>query len=295
LSNVLKLLTNPPTLSLVVPVYNEEERLGESFSELTSFVASYPSGSELIIADDGSVDGTVTLANELISRHRAGHFVRVVQLAHRGKGGAIRAGMEQARGDYLAFCDVDLSTPLPEIERLLAIAMLGDGLAIGSRDVVTSHRIVRESPVREFFGRAYNRLVRAVVTPGVFDTQCGAKVASGAIWGHLLPLTRQNGFAWDVEVIAVAKRLNFAVWEVGVQWSHDERTKVRPVLDGFAMVREVASIWANVQRIDSLVGKDHVIKDLSACERTRRSATIIISDLPAQLSVVTPSLVERAV
>jgi dolichyl-phosphate beta-glucosyltransferase len=190
---------------------------------------------------------------------------------------------------------VDLATPLAELERLLAVSMIGAGLAIGSRDVVTSRRVARESAAREFLGRTYNRLARAVVTPGIYDTQCGAKVAAASIWRHVLPHTRQTGFAWDVELVAVAKRLNVAVWEVGVEWSHDERSRVRTLRDGIAMVADVAGIWRNVRSLDALAGDDRILAELRSSELRMKRHLVSPGEQLTSSTAPPFTLAERAV
>jgi len=247
-----------PQFSLVVPVYNEEERLKESGSELAAFIAEFALGSELIIADDGSQDRTREVAEDLRRQCRPG-LVRLCELPHRGKGATVRDGLLSARSAYAGFCDVDLATPLDEVHRLLGAATSGPVLTIASRDVLTTTLVETEGPVRELLGKAFNRLVRLTVTPGIHDTQCGAKVASRPVWTQILPYSQEAGFAWDVEVIAIARRLGFAVWEVGVSWSHDNRSRVRPLRDGMGMVRAVPRIWDRVRSVDSLSNRRGVI------------------------------------
>jgi len=240
------------SLTLVVPVYNEEQRLAEHGNDLARFVRSFGPGSELVVVDDGSTDRTCDVAEDLETR--AGRVgVRLLRRPHRGKGAAIRAGLATARAPLAGFCDVDLATPLEEIERLCLAATTGPVLVAASRDVVSTELVGRESDLRELLGKSYNRLLRLTVTPGIHDTQCGAKVAATAVWREVLPYCRENGFAWDVEALAVARRRGIAVWELGVRWTHDPRSRVRPGRDGAAMLRAVPRIWQTVQRVPSMV------------------------------------------
>lgn len=246
---------HPFSLSLVVPVYNEEVRLAESGPHLTDFLGRFGVGSELIIADDGSSDSTLEVAHRLQAHSSA--RITVLSLPHAGKGAALQAGLGAASGEFSAFCDVDLATPLDDVERLVLAATAGPVMAIASRDVVTTTIVRPESPEREFLGKMYNRLVQTVLVPGIRDTQCGAKAASSMIWKQVLPYTQEVGFAWDVEVIGVARKLGLAVWEYGVAWSHDSRSKVRPVRDGVAMVRAVPRILRSVHRVSPLTVVGH--------------------------------------
>jgi dolichyl-phosphate beta-glucosyltransferase len=239
------------SLSLVVPLYNEEERLQESAAALEDFVAAYEEGSELIFVDDGSEDATVEVASELAFDLRVP--TQVLARPHLGKGAAVRAGLAMARASVLGFCDVDLSTPLDEVARLVTAAASAPVLAIASRDVVSTQALHRQAGLRGVFHKAFNRLVRATLTPGVYDTQCGAKAAHRAVWKEILPYCAEDGFSWDAEAIAVCRRRGMAVWEVGITWRHDDRTRVRPWRDGALMVASVPRILGRVRQAPSLV------------------------------------------
>jgi dolichyl-phosphate beta-glucosyltransferase len=236
-----------PALGLVVPVYDEAERVTDYAKLLVEFVAQLPVGSEVLFVDDGSTDGTPDLIEDAIAG-LPGVAARVLRRRHVGKGAAITAGLRALRTDVLGFCDLDLSTPLEDLDRIARAAVRSGGLAIGSRGLATSTLVRPEGRVRELLGRAYNRLLQAVVTPGVVDTQCGAKVAPRAVWDVLLPHCRENGYAWDAEVVAVAQALGLAVVEVPVNWRHDERSKVRVGRDGLAMVLATPRIWRSARR-----------------------------------------------
>jgi glycosyltransferase involved in cell wall biosynthesis len=247
-------------LSLVVPVYNEEVRLHESGPALIDFVGRFGPGSELIIADDGSTDRTRDVAAALVAVAGPA-VVRVLALPHRGKGAAVQAGLLAATGAVAAFCDVDLATPLDDLDRLVRIVSAAPVVAAASRDVVTTTMVRPESSEREFLGKLYNRLIQLTLLPGIRDTQCGAKAAMTPVWRMILAHTREAGFAWDVEALAVARRLGFAVWEVGVAWSHDDRSRVRPLRDGALMVRAVPRIWRSAGQVEALTCFQDVVVD----------------------------------
>ncbi len=156
--------------------------------------------------------------------------------SHAGKGAAVVAGLREASAAYAGFCDLDLSTPLDDLERVYRAATRAEVLATGSRDLATSTLVRRETRTREFLGRAYNRLLQATVVPGIVDTQCGAKVASRSVWAQILPWCREPGYAWDAEAIAIALAAGIPVQEVPISWRHDDRSKVRVLPDGTAMV-----------------------------------------------------------
>jgi dolichyl-phosphate beta-glucosyltransferase len=235
------------SFSLVVPLFDEQQRFCEYGQQLVDFIAGQPAGSAVLFVDDGSSDATPSLVEDLVSKN-PGQHVRLLRRDHEGKGAAVAAGLRAAGGRFAGFCDLDLSTPLDQLERVLHAAMRADVLAVGSRDLAASKLLRAEGRLRETLGRSYNRLLQATITPGVVDTQCGAKVAARAVWDAILPLSKERGYAWDAEVIAVARALGIPVQEVPIAWRHDERSKVRVLRDGAAMVRATPRIWRNVRR-----------------------------------------------
>jgi dolichyl-phosphate beta-glucosyltransferase len=221
--------------SLIVPMFDEEVRLLDYGKALLDFITEQPAGSELIFVDDGSTDRTVETVADLLAARRDAP-ARVIRRPHEGKGAAVSAGLAEVHGEYAGFCDLDLSTPLDQLERVMDAAMRAPALAIGSRDLPASRMLRAESPIRETLGRAYNLLLQATLTPGVVDTQCGAKAASREVWRTLLPHCHETGYAWDAELISVAKALRIDIIEVPVAWRHDDRSRVHLGRDGAAMV-----------------------------------------------------------
>jgi SAM-dependent methyltransferase len=236
-----------PRLGLVVPVFDEAARLADYGKVLVDYVAERPGGGEVLFVDDGSGDGTPDLIAAMLAE-LPGAPARLLRRPHAGKGAAVAAGLGALDAPLLGFCDLDLSTPLEDLERIGRVAVRTGGLAVGSRDLATSMVARPESPWREALGRAYNRLLQATVTPGVVDTQCGAKVADREVWDALLPWCRERGLAWDAEVIAVALARDVPVTEVPVTWRHDDRSKVRLGRDGAAMVAATSRIWRSARR-----------------------------------------------
>jgi dolichyl-phosphate beta-glucosyltransferase len=240
--------TTAGSFGLVVPLFNEQPRFEEFGQQLVDFIARYPSGSQLLFVDDGSTDSTSRLVEELVAKN-PGSAVGLLRRRHEGKGAAVAAGIRELQAQLLGFCDLDLSTPLDQLERVLQVAVRADVLAVGSRDLAGSRLTRPEGRVREALGRLYNRLLQATVTPGVVDTQCGAKVAAREIWEAILTHCVERGYAWDAETIAVARALDIPVQEVPIDWRHDERSKVRVVRDGTAMVLATRRIYRNARQV----------------------------------------------
>jgi len=240
-------LRDQDAVTLVVPLFNEHERLQEYGDSLAEFVADQPRGSELLFVDDGSVDGTQDLVQDLIDRYPAVD-VRLLARRHEGKGAAVASGIRTARAPIVAFCDIDLSTPLEQLDRLIEITRRTDVLAVASRDMATSVLVRPEGRIRENLGRLLNRVLQATLTPGIVDTQCGAKSAKRQIWEAILPASREAGYVWDAEAIALARAVGVRVQEVPVAWRHDPRSKVRLLRDGAAMVAAIPRIRRTVRR-----------------------------------------------
>jgi dolichyl-phosphate beta-glucosyltransferase len=259
-----------PRLSLIVPLFNERLRVGETIDEIVRFTTQRAGGGEVIYVDDGSSDGTA----DYVGRHLASsgyRNARVISLPHAGKGSAVQAGIEAATGDLIGFCDVDLATPLSDLERLCSIAAIDDLLVIASRGLEGSVITRHESLLRENLGRLYNLLLRLLLVPGVRDTQCGAKVARRSVWERILPHCVESGFAWDVEVCVLARDLEIKIEEIPVIWAHDARSTVRTMSDGFRMLQ---SLWAIHRRITSS----------RAHEQTSTMSGLVLNPVPGSVS-----------
>jgi dolichyl-phosphate beta-glucosyltransferase len=243
-------LPERPSLSLVVPVYNERERFVEHAKELLEFLRGFPVGSELLVVDDGSEDGTPELVEAFLAddaRVRA----KLLRRPHEGKGAAVRAGLQAATAEVAGFCDVDLSTPLDQLELLVEAASMSPVLAIGSRDVAGSDLVKPQSRLREALGKSFNRVLQATLAPGLADTQCGAKMAPTSVWERILPWSTEPHLAWDVEIIAIARRLGISVQEVGVRWVDDRRSRINVGRDGVAMLAALPRIARNARSVSA--------------------------------------------
>ena len=234
--------------ALVVPLFDEAGRFEEYGGRIVDWIRTRPAGSELVFVDDGSRDATASMVDALLAA-TPDVAARLVRRPHEGKGAAVAAGLASTSAPLAGFCDVDLATPLDQLERIALVAARSHTLAIGSRDLATSKLLQPEGRVREALGRTYNRLLQATITPGVVDTQCGAKVAAREVWERVLPHCSEKGFAWDAEVIAVADALGIEVQEVPIEWRHDERSRVHLVRDGAAMVLATRRIWRTARRV----------------------------------------------
>lgn len=225
-------------LSVVLPAYDEAARIGPSVERVLAYLASQPWEAELIVVSDGSRDATAAAA-----RAAGGDRVRVVEESvNGGKGHAVRVGVAASRGDHVLFSDVDLSTPIEEASRFLAAHAAGADVVVGSRALAASDVRVRQAWWREAMGRSFNRAVRSVADVAMRDTQCGFKSFRREAARAIFERARIDRYAFDVEVLWIARRLGLRVAELPVVWRNDPHSKVHPVRDSLRMLIDLAAI-----------------------------------------------------
>ena len=222
-----------PTYSIVIPAYNEERRLAAALDQVLAHARERGWEAEVLVVNDGSRDGTAALAAEYAARHPG---VRLLENpGNRGKGYSVRHGMLEARGEWLLFTDADLSAPIAEAEKLFAALGAGAEVAIGSRWLASETQTLRQPLYRQFFGRVFNLLLRLLLGLRFRDTQCGFKAFSRRAARELFPRQRIERWAFDPELLYLARRLGFRVEEVPVEWAHDRRSTISPLRDGLRM------------------------------------------------------------
>ncbi|HJQ84555.1 MAG TPA: dolichyl-phosphate beta-glucosyltransferase [Candidatus Binatia bacterium] len=213
------------TTEIVIPVYNEERDLDGSIRKLVAFARSVGSfESTITIADNGSTDGTRAVAERLAAEYPE---VRVVHLAERGRGGALKAVWSQSRADVVSYMDVDLSTNLAFFPLLIAGISIGYDVAIGSRLLQASQ--TRRSLRREVLSRVYNLLVKVMFFNRFSDAQCGFKAVRRDVALELLPLVENTSWFFDTELLLLAEQHGYRVFEVPVEWIEDLDSRVRIV------------------------------------------------------------------
>lgn len=229
-----------PPLSVVIPAYNEERRLGATLGALKAFLRRRRLSAEVWVVDDGSNDGTPALVRRAARSWRG---LRLLALgSNQGKGAAVRAGVLAARGREILFSDADLSTPLEELDALRRALRAGADIAIGSRALDRARIGVRQPLYRELAGRLFNRVVQAFGVPGIQDTQCGFKLFKAPVAKRLFAAQQVPRFGFDVELLFLARRAGYRVAEVPVRWINSPETKVRPIRDGGRAFLDVALI-----------------------------------------------------
>jgi dolichyl-phosphate beta-glucosyltransferase len=228
-------------LSIIVPAFNEERRLPDSLPKIIHFVRQQAYPIEVIVVDDGSSDRTAEVVHQF---QKDAPFISLLPVEHGGKGHAVKAGMQQAKGDYLFLCDSDLSMPIDEVTKFLPPALDGYDIAIASREIPGARRY-GEPPYRHLMGRVFNLIVRLLAVPGVQDTQAGFKCFRRQAARQLFPLQTIKGWGFDVEVLFIARKRGLRIVEVPIHWYYMNRSRVRPVRDTYNMLHEVLKVRMN--------------------------------------------------
>jgi dolichyl-phosphate beta-glucosyltransferase len=241
-----------PVLSIVVPAYNEARRLPSSLQQILAFLNAQSFDAEVIVVDDGSDDRTAEAA-EAIDAGRV--TLTVIRNDHRGKGFAVRTGMLAAQGRYVLFTDADLAVPMDEWRKMQPLFEQGYDVVIGSREGLGAQRI-GEPWYRHLMGRVFNTVVRTIALGGIQDTQCGFKAFTyeaaqrlfGAVQLYGANAAVVKGAAvtgFDVEVLFLARKWGFKLYELPVTWQYGEASKVNPLRDTIRMFSDVLRVRWN--------------------------------------------------
>ena len=235
-----------PTISIVIPAYNEGARIETALRRVLTCVSDRQWDAEVLVVDDGSTDDTAAIVQRWMTRHPALQLFE--NPGNRGKGYSVRNGLLQAAGEIVMFTDADLSAPIEEAEQLFRAIHDGADVAIGSR-WLDKQRQTRHQPMyRRFFGRCYNALTRVVVRLPYKDTQCGFKAFTRAAARCIFPLQTIERWGFDPEILFIARKLDLKVVEVPVTWGHDERSRISYLRDGSQMLKDMVEIRSNSVR-----------------------------------------------
>ena len=235
---------SPLELSIVVPAFNEEQRLPKSLESIAHYLKSRSLRAEVLVVDDGSTDATAKIVEA--SRSRLPGLRLISNDRNHGKGFTVRRGMLEARGEIALFTDADLSTPIEEVDRFLALLRDNayDG-AIGSRAVDRSLIEIHQPALRERAGIIFNRIVRWTTGLPFQDTQCGFKAFRRVKSRPIFERQRTEGFGFDPEILFLAQREGLCIAEVPVRWRHNPATKVNMFRDSLRMFLDLLAIRWN--------------------------------------------------
>lgn len=233
-------------LSVVIPAYNEKERIENTLKRIIEYLTSKKYKYEIIVVNDGSLDDTVPVVRKFLTKH-----VRIVENpGNMGKGYAVKNGVLNSRGDYILFSDADLSTPIEEFEKLFVYMKEDYDVIIGSRRLPASDIRIKQPLHRRVLGQGFGMVVRMLTSLDIKDTQCGFKLFKGNVARNVFSKQDILGWAFDVEILYIAKKKGYKIKEVPVTWLDSaERSKVK-ALDAIPMFKEIVKI-----RMNGLIGK----------------------------------------
>jgi len=250
-------VTQYPKYSIVIPAYNERARIPATLESVVSCVRRRGWPAEVVVVNDGSRDGTADVV-----RAFAAHAPEVRMMenpGNRGKGYSVRAGLLRSFGEIVMFTDADLSAPIEEAEGLFAAIEDGADIAIGSRWLERGRQTHRQPLYRQFFGRCFNAVTRAVMGLPFADTQCGFKAFTRGAAQTVFQLQTIDRWGFDPEILFIALKRGYRITEVPVSWAHDERSRISYLKDGMRMLQDIAQVrWnALLGRYDRQVERIH--------------------------------------
>jgi glycosyltransferase involved in cell wall biosynthesis len=230
-----------PFLSIIIPAFNEEQRLPTTLEQVLGFLTTQAYTAEVLVVENGSIDRTFEIAQAFVGQHPQFQALRETG---RGKGLAVRRGMLAARGEYRFMCDADLSMPIAQVNRFLPPERADFEVAIGSREAPGAVRY-NEPLYRHLGGRVINGMIRLLALPGLQDTQCGFKCFHHSVVEDLFGHQTLMGWSFDIELLYIAKRRGYRVVEVPIPWYYSSQSKLNVLSDALKMGLEILAIRRN--------------------------------------------------
>lgn len=234
-----------PRVSVVIPAYNEEQRIAATLMSLEKYFAEQNYEAEIVVVDDGSGDRTAQVVAEVSPQTKLCSYPQ-----NQGKGYALKLGMNEASGDFRIIYDADASTPISEIEKLWAEFEKGADIVIGSRALAQSEIEIHQPWYRENMGKIFNILLRILRLTSFPDTQCGFKGFTAKSCSVILPKQTRNGYGADCELLYIARVHGLRIAQVPIRWINSDDSRVHPILDSLDMIREVLIV-----RFNSFMGR----------------------------------------
>ena len=241
-------------LSIIIPAYNEENRLPNTLEQIISYLKEQTYNAEVLIVENGSIDRTAEIANLFAIRYSEKPSpsmpkVRLIKEASKGKGLAVKRGMLEASGKYRFMCDADLSMPISELSKFLPPTRSDTDIGIGSREAPGALR-VNEPQYRHYGGRLVNFMIRWLALPGFHDTQCGFKCFKDHVAEDLFNLQSLTGWSFDIELLFLARKRDYKIVEIPIEWHFNPESKLNLIKDSFKMFKDILTI-----RINTIFGK----------------------------------------
>ncbi len=233
-------LPDGPFVTIVIPAWNEEQRLPGTLEQITAYLDQQSYAAEVLVVENGSTDRTTEIAESFAARFA---YIRVLH-SPQGKGAAVKMGMLAGRGAYLYVCDTDLAVPIEEIAKFLPPQISEYDVAIASREAPGARRY-NEPFYRHLMGRVYNFIAQLIVVPGIKDTQCGFKCFNRQAARAIFSVQVMSGWGFDVEVLFIARRWGHRIVEVPVNWYYGKGSRISPVKDSLRMLGELWQVRRN--------------------------------------------------
>ncbi|MFH1746324.1 MAG: dolichyl-phosphate beta-glucosyltransferase [Planctomycetota bacterium] len=246
-----------PTLSIVIPAFNEARRIGTTLESIATYATR--THCELIVVDDGSSDETAEIVRRFVHASLEMHLL--TNSANRGKGHAVRRGMLAATGDAVLMCDADLSTPIEELEKLRLWLARGYDVVIGSRDMPDSRLDPPQPILRRWMAWLFRGVRRRLMLKHVRDTQCGFKLFTRRAAREIFAQQTENGWLFDCEVLGLAERLGYRIKEAGVTWCNHPDTRVRPLRTALTALPRLLAIRRRLAETINHRGAEDAEKD----------------------------------
>lgn len=228
------------SLSIVIPAYNEAQRVGQTIQKICDYFGKKAQLFEIIVINDGSRDNTVNIVLDLSKKGK--NVALLENSTNKGKGASIKKGIFHAAHDLILVTDADLSTPIEEFEKLVPWIQQGYDIVLGSRGLKESEIILRQPWYRRTIGRVFNLLVKALIVSDFSDTQCGFKLFTSEAATRIFSLSKIERFAFDVEVLFIAKKMGYKTKEVPVRWMNSPHSRVNALRDPFGMFLDLLRI-----------------------------------------------------
>lgn len=242
-------------LSVIIPAYNEERRIGKTLAAIRQYLSKQDYDYEVIVSDDGSRDTTIPVVQIIQEGWSQLRYLKVPY--NQGKGAVVKRAVLDARGKFLLFTDADNATPIEEIEKLLPYTK-DFQIIFGSRHCPGAKVYISQAWHRILLSRLSNILIRILAVPGVYDTQCGFKLFERNAGKNVFANVTLDRFGFDFEALMIAKRLGYKMKEVGINWYNDEESKVRTGREAIRTLRDLFKIkWRMIRGVYNSVGYVH--------------------------------------
>ena len=231
-----------PYLSIIIPAYNEEQRLPDTLEQVLTFLLSQSYQSEILVIENASQDQTIQVARQFAAQHHTDELpIQIIQEPLQGKGAAVKRGVFAARGEYRFMCDADLSMPVTEINRFFPPVVEQFDISIASREAPGAVRY-NEPTYRHLVGRVFNTLIRLLALPGLNDTQCGFKCFKDSIAEELFSEMTISGWSFDVEILYLAQQRNYRILEIPIPWYYNPDSHISVAKDSMQMALDIFKI-----------------------------------------------------